>query len=141
MTRQEVETLFARRHEAFSRRDPDAFAALYAPDAVVVSPMGGGPVRGREANVDVLRSFFRAFPDVTFTTDALLIDGTRVAEQMTMTGTDRGDFMGVPATHRPFEIAMICICEVEAGAVVRERRIYDFTGMLVQIGVLRAKPV
>jgi hypothetical protein len=26
------------------------------------------------------------------------------------------------------------------GAVVHERRIYDFTGMLVQIGVLKAKP-
>jgi hypothetical protein len=25
--------------------------------------------------------------------------------------------------------------------IVRERRIYDFTGVLVQIGVLKAKPV
>ncbi len=27
------------------------------------------------------------------------------------------------------------------GKVVHERRIYDFTGMLIQIGVLKAKPV
>ena len=27
------------------------------------------------------------------------------------------------------------------GAIVREQRIYDFTGMLIQIGLLKAKPL
>jgi steroid delta-isomerase-like uncharacterized protein len=140
MTRQDVETLFTRRRTAFAARDADAFGPLYAPDAVVESPIAGGTVRGRDANVDVLRSFFRAFPDVTFSSDGLLVDGDRVAEESTMTGTDDGGFMGMPATHKPFRIAMICICELRDGVIARERRIYDFTGMLVQIGVLRAKP-
>jgi hypothetical protein len=30
--------------------------------------------------------------------------------------------------------------QFENGKIVRERRIYDFTGLLVQIGVLKAKP-
>jgi hypothetical protein len=30
--------------------------------------------------------------------------------------------------------------ELKHGRIVRERRIYDFTGMLVQIGILKAKP-
>jgi hypothetical protein len=29
---------------------------------------------------------------------------------------------------------------LENGKIVRERRIFDFTGLLVQIGVLKAKP-
>lgn len=140
MTRQDVEALFDRRGDAFARRDADALGALYAPDAVVDSPIAGGTVRGRDANVEVLRSFFTAFPDVQFTREALLVDGTHAAEQLTMTGTDDGGFMGVPATHKPFQIAMICICELRDGAIAHERRIYDFTGMLVQIGILRAKP-
>lgn len=140
MTRPDVEALFERRRNAFATHDADAFAALYAPDVVVDSPIGGGTVRGREANVEVLRSFFRAFPDVTFSNQGLIVDGDRVAEQSTMAGTDDGGFMGMPATHKPFQIAMICICELRDGVIVRERRIYDFTGMLVQIGVLRAKP-
>jgi hypothetical protein len=32
------------------------------------------------------------------------------------------------------------VCQVADGLIVHERRIYDFTGMLVQIGVLKAKP-
>ena len=27
------------------------------------------------------------------------------------------------------------------GLIVHERRVYDFTGMLIQIGLLKAKPV
>jgi hypothetical protein len=30
---------------------------------------------------------------------------------------------------------------LENGRIVHERRIYDFTGLLLQIGVLKAKPV
>ena len=29
---------------------------------------------------------------------------------------------------------------VADGQIVQERRVYDFTGMLVQIGVLKARP-
>ena len=140
MTRQDVEVLFERRRHAFASHDADAFAALYAPDVVVDSPIGGGIVRGRDANVEVLRTFFRAFPDVRFSNQELLVDGDRVAEQFTMTGTDDGGFMGMPATHKPFQIAMICICELRDGVIARERRIYDFTSLLIQAGLLNAKP-
>jgi hypothetical protein len=30
--------------------------------------------------------------------------------------------------------------QLEHGKIVRERRVYDFTGLLLQIGVLKAKP-
>jgi len=30
---------------------------------------------------------------------------------------------------------------VKDGLIVRERRIYDFTGMAVQVGAIKAKPV
>jgi steroid delta-isomerase-like uncharacterized protein len=140
MTRQDIEALFARRRDAFARRDADAAGTLYAIDAVVDSPIGGGTVRGRDANVEVLRALFSAYPDVSYETDALVDDGDRVAEQTTMSGTDDGGFMGLPPTHKPFHLPVISMCQVEDGRIVRERRIYDFTGMLVQIGVLRAKP-
>ena len=35
---------------------------------------------------------------------------------------------------------MVFLFEFQDGRIVRERRIYDFTGLLVQIGVLSAKP-
>jgi hypothetical protein len=35
---------------------------------------------------------------------------------------------------------MVFLYTVKDGQILHERRIYDFTGMLVQIGVLKAKP-
>jgi hypothetical protein len=35
---------------------------------------------------------------------------------------------------------VIFLLEFRHGAIVRDRRVYDFTGFLVQIGVLKAKP-
>jgi hypothetical protein len=34
---------------------------------------------------------------------------------------------------------MVVVCAFGDGLIVHERRIYDFTGMLVQIGVFEAK--
>ena len=48
--------------------------------------------------------------------------------------------MGVPATRKPFRLPIVFLCTLEDGLIVHERRIYDFTGLLVQIGVLKAKP-
>ena len=49
--------------------------------------------------------------------------------------------MGMPATGRPFHLAVVFLYELRDHKIVRERRIYDFTGLLLQIGVLKAKPV
>ena len=48
--------------------------------------------------------------------------------------------MGLPPTNKPFRLPIVFLCTVKDGLVVHEQRIYDFTGMLVQIGVLKAKP-
>jgi len=140
MTRQDVEALFSRRRDAMQRHDADEAGRLYAVDAVVESPIAGGTVRGRDANTDVMRRLFKSFPDVSFELVALLVDGDRVAEETMMSGTDDGGFMGMPPTRKPFQLQLMSMCEVRDGEIVHERRIYDFTGMLVQIGVLRAKP-
>jgi hypothetical protein len=49
--------------------------------------------------------------------------------------------MGVPPTGKPFRVPMVLVNTLKNGQIVHERRIYDFTGLLVQIGVLKAKPV
>jgi hypothetical protein len=36
---------------------------------------------------------------------------------------------------------MVSLCELHDGFITRERRIYDFTGLLLQVGALKAKPI
>ena len=140
MTRQNIEALFARRHEAFQRHDAIAAARLHADDGVVDSPVAGGVVQGRAGIEQVYRAFFTAFPDAVFASDELVVDGHRVVDIATIAGTDSGGFLGLPPTSKPFRMPVVFFCNVSHGEVVHERRIYDFTGLLVQIGVLKAKP-
>ena len=46
----------------------------------------------------------------------------------------------MPKTGRPFEVPMVFLMQIQGQKIVRERRFYDFTGLLVQVGVLKAKP-
>ena len=141
MTRQQVETLFARREQALARRDVTGVSAVYSADAVVESPTAGGTVQGRKEIENVTRAWFTGFPDVVFSTRSLAIDGEIAVWMGEVGGTDTGGFMGLPPTNKPFRVPMVTQCTVKDGAIVHEKRIYDFTGMLVQIGVLKAKPI
>lgn len=139
MTRTEIEALVDRYQHAVARHDVDALMQLHAEDGVVESLMAG-TVRGRAAIGDVYRMWFAAFPDVTVTTDRIVIDGDRAVLVSTVTGTDRGGFMGLPPSHKPFRVAIVRVYTFKDGYIVHDRRIYDFTGLLLQIGVLKARP-
>jgi steroid delta-isomerase-like uncharacterized protein len=139
MTREEIEVLFAKRRDAVARLDAQALALLHSERSVVDSPAGGTHT-GREAIEHVYRAWFAAFPDFKVLSEQLVLEGDTVAAVMTMAGTDVGGFMGLPPTGRHFQFPGVFVFTVENGEIVREQRIYDFTGMLVQIGVLKVKP-
>jgi steroid delta-isomerase-like uncharacterized protein len=139
MGRDEIQALFDRRLQAWARHDPAALAADYTEDAIVVSPFAG-TVSGRADIEKVFRKFFAAFPDLGFNVKDLLIDGDRVALFLVATGTHRGDFFGFAASGRRFEVQMVSLYRMQNDRIAQENRIYDFTGLLIQVGVLKAKP-
>jgi uncharacterized protein (TIGR02246 family) len=138
MTREEIFALFARREAAWRRRDAAALAADHAQDGVVVSPTGG-VLEGRAEIERIYRVWFVAFPDLTFTTEDLLVDDDRAALLCRVTGSHAGEFFGMPPTGRRIECSGAFIYRIQNDLIVHERRILDFTGLLVQVGVLRAK--
>ena len=139
MTREQVLALVARRQEAYGKRDAAALAAEYADDAVIESPMAGVHY-GREAEA-AFRHWFNAFPEMTLTVYAVIIDGDRVAEVRSVRGTHVGKFLGLAPTRKAFHLSIVSLYELKDGKIVHERRIYDFTGLLIQIGVMKVKPL
>lgn len=140
MTRDEVVAMFARRQEAIERLDAGALARDHAEDGIVESPVAGGTINGRAAIERTYQAFFNAFPDLKSETEDLVIDGDRVVWFFTASGTDQGGFMGLAPTGKAFRVPMMFYYVLKDGEIVRERRIYDFTGILVQVGLLKAKP-
>ena len=141
MTRDEVVTMFAQRQDAIDRRDVGFIVSQHADDCEQISQFAGATVKGREAIARLYETWFSGFPDLVWTNDELLVDGDRVTQMTTQSGTDTGGFMGLPPTGKPFRVPMVWLFTMRDRHFVRVRPIYDFTGMLVQIGLLKAKPV
>ena len=139
MTRAEIQALMQRRAAAWEARDPVALAATHAEDGVVISPTGG-VLEGRPEIERVYRVWLTAFPDGVWGPRQELIDGDRIVQIATMSGTHAGDFFGMTATGRRVHVEVALLMTIRDGMVTEERRIYDFTGLLVQVGVLKAKP-
>jgi len=138
MTREAIMAIFDRRREAYDRQDVAALTGDYAPDCVIESPTGGVH-HGPAAAAQVLQTVFDAL-DVKVHQESLLIDGDSAAHVVMLEGTDSGQFLGLPPTGKSFRIPAVFLYDFKDGQIARERRIYDFTGLLVQIGLLKAKP-
>ena len=139
MTREEVVRFLDRRHEALGRHDPGALAALHTEDCVLESAMAGTVV-GRQGLEQFYQALFTSFPDFNYEPEELIIDGDRVAEKASFGGTDIGGFMGLPPTGKHVRVPAVFLFTLRNGQIERMRSIYDFTLMLVQIGVLKVKP-
>ena len=140
MSRDEIETFIDRRLRAWNARDAHALALDHSEDGTVDSPLAGGNACGREAIERLYATYFRAFTDFKLEKRDMLIDADRVALFAWASGTDLGGFMGMDPTGRAVRIAIAFLYQLRDGQIVSEYRIYDFTGLLIQIGMLKAKP-
>jgi steroid delta-isomerase-like uncharacterized protein len=138
MTRDEIVEMFERRRSAYQQRDAAALAADYTGDCLIESPIGGLH-RGQSDDERVLRNVFDAL-EVSLHQESLIIDGDRVAQVVTIEGKGVAQFLGLPPTGKAFRVPGVFLYELKDGLIARERRIYDFTGLLVQTGFLKAKP-
>lgn len=139
MTREELTRFAADRKTAWDHRDPVKLAAGHTLDGVVDSPIFGR-IEGRPAIETTYRNLFDIFADWDFRGDELIVEGTRVAEPFTARATHSKEFLGIPGTGRRFQIHGVLLFDFAGTLIGREQRIYDFSGMLIQIGVLKAKP-
>jgi predicted ester cyclase len=138
MTRSEIVALFKRRQEAYEDLDAKTLAGDYADAAVIESP-STGVHSGRDAE-KALGVIFDAFLDLTMTVDDVVVDGDVVVQILNFEGTHMRPLLGFEPTGKRFHFSGAFVHRLKDGKIIHERRIYDFTGLLVQIGVLKAKP-
>ena len=139
MTPDEVRT-FAERHIGYRKaHDAAAVAADFAPDGVVESP-SAGTHQGRDAIRRALQQWFDSFPDLRYTKEQIVADTDAAAIVFTLEGTQRGEFFGVPAAGQRLVFRGVLIQRFENDLIAHEQRIYDFSGVLARLGVIKISP-
>jgi steroid delta-isomerase-like uncharacterized protein len=95
---------------------------------------GEAPGReGLKAFVTYLRS---AFPDVHFTIDDLIAEEDKVVTRWSVTGTQKGEFAGIPATGRAVHVSAINIHRLKDGQIHEAWLNWDTLGMMQQLGAI-----
>lgn len=112
--------------------DTCGLAALYADDAVTVSPMF--PLTtGREAIADSWNKIFSLFPDWSVNVSDVLVDGDRIAFLGCASATDVNGWFGQPPTGERIEYRAIIVLTIASDRIVRDERIYDLSGILERL--------
>jgi steroid delta-isomerase-like uncharacterized protein len=139
MTQDQIREFFIAQAAHWRNRDAEALTRAHASDGTIVSPIFR-TVTGARAIAQSYTTLFEIFPDWDLEAEDLLIDGDRVAQPFTVTATLQGEFMGMPGTGKEFTIQGVRVFTMRDDLIGHERRYYDFTGLLMQIGVLKGKP-
>ena len=124
--------------ELFNRGNMDIVGEIFAPDFIEHEQLPPGIPVGREG-VKVLTTILRsAFPDFKATIDDILAEGDKVVIRMTWSGTQKGEFMGIPATGRRMSIGVIDIIRIANGKATEHWGQMDAMGMMQQLGAIPA---
>ena len=123
--------------EVVSRGDMstlDAICAHCHPQFSVIRGVVEPAPQGMDGLKGLVGSLRSAFPDLKANVEDQVAEGDKVVTRLTMSGTHRGDFMGMPATGRSFTINGVSIWEVRGDQLISEWVNWDALGMMQQLG-------
>jgi steroid delta-isomerase-like uncharacterized protein len=124
--------------EIFNKGDMSAVDKFLAPDFIEREVLPPGVPGGREG-VKALTSMFRgAFPDFKATVDDIICEGDKMVIRQTWSGTQKGEFMGIPPSGKKVSIEVIDIVRMVDGKFVEHWGLLDNMGLMQQIGAIPA---
>jgi predicted ester cyclase len=75
-----------------------------------------------------------AFPDFKGTIDDIVAEGDKLVLRWTWSGTQKGEFMGVPPTGKSVSFGVIDIFRIAEGKVVEHWGLMDSMSLMQQLG-------
>jgi steroid delta-isomerase-like uncharacterized protein len=122
--------------EGFNAGRMEVFDEVCAPDVVTHDPAEQENLRGTEAHKERTMGYRTAMPDLVVTIEDIFASGDRVASRWTASGTNDGELMGMPPTHRRVEITGLTIDRFDAdGRLAESWDQWDNAGFVSQLGI------
>jgi predicted ester cyclase len=122
--------------EGFNQRNLSVIDEAIAPDFVEHEELPPGIAPGREGVRQFFGTLISAFPDFKFTIDDVIAQGDKVVVRSTWTGTQQGEFLGIPPTGRGISFGVIDIVRIAGGQAVEHWGQMDSMRMMQQLGVI-----
>jgi predicted ester cyclase len=127
-------------YERINKGDIAGFGDLVADD---FTEHQGGPglPPTKKGTLEFFRILLAAFPDMRMTVEDLIAGGDKTVARVNVTGTHKGEFMGVPPTSTRVDVQLIDIMRFDgAGLVCEHWGVADMLSLMQQLGVVPADP-
>ena len=112
---------------------------LVEPAALIHTPL---PIQatGAELLKEVSARLHRAFPDLHITIEDLIEEGDKVVSRQSVTGTHRGEYMGIPPTGKFVKYNEVFVVRFVDGRIAETWGIVDVLAQMRQLGVISMPP-
>lgn len=132
----EVHKVLAMRmyNEVISQGNIAALDDIVHDDFVEHEEMPGLPT-DKSAPAAFVTMFRSAFPDLHASIEDMMQDGDKLVVRSRMSGTHKGEFMGMSPTDNKFDVQAIDIVEFRDDKVIAHWGVIDAAAMMEQLGV------
>ena len=122
--------------EFYNQQEIEKVEKLFSPKHVFHFP--GAPPMDWNSHKPFIIGLSKAFSDLHFKVEDILAEGDKVAYRLTVTGTHKGEFQGIPPTNKKVSFTSTGISNIVDGKAAEDWVDADTMGLMQQI---RAIPV
>jgi steroid delta-isomerase-like uncharacterized protein len=126
--------------EVFNKGNVSTIDEFLAPNFVEREVLPPGTPSGREGVKQLTMMFRTAFPDFNVSIDDMIAEGDKIVARTTWSGTQKGEFMGIPSSGKRVSFDVIDIIRISEGKGVEHWGVMDSSAMMQQLGVIPAGP-
>ena len=124
--------------EVWNKRRLELVDEIISPSHAIHDPTASGSAVGPEAYKRQVTRFITAFPDLRLTIEDMVGENEKLAVAWTISGTHKGEFMGIPATNKKVSVDGITINHIVNAKIMDSYISWDAWGAMQQLGVVPA---
>jgi steroid delta-isomerase-like uncharacterized protein len=122
-------------HSIWNERRLEFIEHVIAETHAICDPTVAGGAVGPSAYRRQVERFLTGLPDLHFEVDDTITEKDKLVVYWTITGTHRGEFLGVPPTNKKVSFSGITINQIRNGKIIESTVIWDGLGLLEQFGI------
>ena len=124
--------------EVWNKRKFEVMSEIISPSHALQAPNISGSSIGPEAYKRQVLSFLAGYPDLRWTIEDTIAERDKVVACWTISGTHKGDYMGIPATNKKVSVDGITVHHIANGKIMDSYSNWDALGLMRQLGAVPA---
>jgi len=121
-------------HNVWNDRKLEYIDRVFSKTHALLAPSITGSAVGPAVYRRHVEDFLIGLPDLKFTVEDTISEKDKMVVEWTITGTHKGEFLGIPPTNRKISISGITINQVADGKIIESTVAWDVWHVLRQMG-------